>query len=192
MRDDVIGLLLQRWSGGEGVHPPGHRQRPHAAAGSVSPPPLVVVLWSVWKTCMLFYGLSFRLLQQQWCTSERIQAKRKKNPVQKLIVSALRSPSSLRSCYCKKKKPRVLTSVFYLGYHGNIISIKPQLCVWLRGAVWWPLAPSCFTFLLRFLWGGGFMFSLICWNWTDALRETREEEEGGGGGWRRGWRPLAH
>lgn len=35
MRKHVV-RLLQRWSGGEGVHPPGHRQRPHATTGSVS------------------------------------------------------------------------------------------------------------------------------------------------------------
>lgn len=36
MRKYVVRLLLQRWSGGEGVHPPGHRQRPHSTTGSVS------------------------------------------------------------------------------------------------------------------------------------------------------------
>lgn len=35
VREHVVRLLLQRWSGGEGLHPPGHRQCPHAPAGSV-------------------------------------------------------------------------------------------------------------------------------------------------------------
>lgn len=63
---------------------------------------------------------------------------------------------SLRSCKCKKrKKPCVLILVFYLCYRGNIITIKPQLFVSLRGAVWWfrlspLLATSCFTFVTFF------------------------------------------
>lgn len=79
MRKYVVRLLLQRWSGGEGAHPPGHWQRPHAAAGSVATLHSVSdwTQWS-WVYCgfrHLFLVLHHGPFIDLWFTSTSIQAK---------------------------------------------------------------------------------------------------------------------